>query len=80
MDIDDDILHDPLLSSSVENHVTSSSYQENSSNESKIPYDFSNMFDTLYSSRKTISFPQKQFVSLKLCEILHESQAPMILH
>ena len=35
MDSDYDILYNPLLSSSVENYATSSSYQENSSNESK---------------------------------------------
>ena len=80
MHSNDDIIHDPYLSNSIENDVTSSSYQETSSNESKSPYDFSNIFDTLYSSRKTISFSQKQLVSLKLFEILHKSQAPMSLY
>ena len=74
MDSDEGILHDHFLSSSVENHVTTSSYQENSSNDSKSPYDFSNIFDILYSSIKTISFSQKLLVSLKLFEILHKSQ------
>ena len=65
MESDNDNLHDPLPSSSVENHVTLSSYQENSSNETKNLYDFSNIFDTLHGFRKTIFFSQKQLVSLK---------------
>ena len=80
MDSDNDILNDPLLSSSVENHVASSSYQENSSNESKKSYYFSNKFDTLHGFRKTISFSHKKLVSLKLFELLHESHTPMTLH
>ena len=65
MDSDNDILQDPLLSSSTENHVTSSSYQDDSSNESNNPYDFSDIVDTLHGFRKTISFSRKQLVSLK---------------
>ena len=45
----------------------------------KNPYDFSNIFDTLHSTRKTISFSQKHLVSLKLFETLHESQASISL-
>ena len=49
-DSNEDTIHDPYLTTTIENDVTPSSYQETSSNESKSPYDFSNMFDASCSS------------------------------
>ena len=53
---DNDIYHDPLLASSIEKIVALSSYQEKSSKVSKNSCEFSNMFNTLQSSRMTFYF------------------------
>ena len=81
MNIDDDVpceqFPDTILGNNASNNINP---QLNRSYDSKSPYNFVNIADILYDSRETISFSPKQLISLKLFEILHQSQAPMSLY
>ena len=76
----DEILGDTFGSSHAQTDSPTRNQHLNSPDDEKSPYEFSSIFDTLHSYRNTITFSQKQLVSLKLFEILHKSQAPMSLY